>query len=66
MARGSAPSTCCIRFQGVVQTMHAAPLAIEAEDGRNAARAGRLLAEVQRRAEAAGVACDGKYVSSNA
>ncbi|MFC4818705.1 universal stress protein [Dokdonella ginsengisoli] len=50
-------------FQGVVQTMHAAPLAIEAEDGSAATRAGQLLAEVQRRAEAAGVACDGKYVS---
>lgn len=45
--------------QGVVQTMHASPLATDVDDDGAAERAERYLAEVKRRAEAAGVACEG-------
>lgn len=49
-------------LQGVLHTAHATPLAIEADDDNATARAEHYLAEVRRRAEAAGLAFDGKTV----
>lgn len=49
-------------IQGVVQTMHATPLAAEADDSGATSRAERYLADVKRRAEAAGVPCESRFV----